>query len=186
MSKTSAKPQSSPKIGNRKRQHRQLMQQSHHLRQRPRDTFKSVYSELCPYFLDFKTRQKDSLVFQNNKDLIDIAILLRRLRQFSKAKFISDTEEINFSLETTIDWFESMILGQFERAYDSNNINEMKRNTMASFELNGGGACVQLFISKNPIFFDHTFNPSLVASKLPSPTSNSSESSGYALADGTI
>lgn len=148
---------------------------------RPRDAFKAIYTELSPYYLDFRGRQKDSKVFKENKDLVHIAILLRRIRLLSQAKFILDTDDVNFSLETTIEWFESMLLGQFERAYDAKNIVEMKRNAMANYELNGGAACVQLFISKNPIFFDHTFNPSLVASKLPSGAS--SDPKGYALAD---
>jgi recyclin-1 len=151
---------------------------------RPREAFKGIYIDLCPYYLDFRHHQQDSRVFKENKDLIETATLLRRLRLFSKAKFIRNMEDVNFTLETTIEWFESMILGQFERAYDSKNVAEMKRNATAAYELNGGSACVQLFISKNPIFFDHTFNPSLVASKLPSandPTNNTP--SGYALAD---
>ncbi|KAJ3328435.1 F-box protein: endocytic membrane traffic, recycling ReCYcling 1 [Blyttiomyces sp. JEL0837] len=163
---------------------------------RARDAFKAIYMELCPYYLDFKGRQKDSKVFKENKDLIEVATLLRRIRLLSKGKFIMDTDDINFSLETTIEWFESMLLGQFERAYDTNNVPEMKRNAMALYELNGGAACVQLFISKNPIFFDHTFNPSLVASMLPSPSAagvpqvaetqaarEAREAKGYALAD---
>ncbi|KAJ3413198.1 F-box protein: endocytic membrane traffic, recycling ReCYcling 1 [Chytridiales sp. JEL 0842] len=150
---------------------------------RPREAFKNIYIDLCPYYLDFKSHQQDSKVFKEGKDLIETATLLRRLRLFSKAKFITNMDEVNFALETTIEWFESMILGQFEKAYDNKNIAEMKRNATAAYELNGGSACVQLFISKNPIFFDHTFNPSLVASKLPSPEANGGNPAGYALAD---
>ncbi|KAI9358642.1 exocyst complex component Sec10-domain-containing protein [Zopfochytrium polystomum] len=149
---------------------------------RARDAFKAIYTELCPYYVDFRSgRSKDSKVFRDNKDLIEVATLLRRIRLLSQAKFIPDMDEVNFSLETTIQWFESMLLGQFERAYDAGNIAEMKKNATAGYELNGGAACVQVFISKNPIFFDHTFNPSLVASKLPS--GSSSDPQGYALAD---
>ncbi|KAJ3287455.1 F-box protein: endocytic membrane traffic, recycling ReCYcling 1 [Borealophlyctis nickersoniae] len=145
-----------------------------------RELFRQVYTELLPYFLDFKKRQKDSKVFKDFKDLVEVGTILRRLRLFSQAKFIPDAEDIDFSLETTIEWFESMVLGQFERAYDTNNIKEMQRNALAAYQLNGGAACAQLFISKNPIFFDETFNPSLVASKLPSA---GGPAVGYSLAD---
>ncbi|KAJ3191425.1 F-box protein: endocytic membrane traffic, recycling ReCYcling 1 [Irineochytrium annulatum] len=143
---------------------------------RLRDTFKAMFLELHPYFVDFRDHQKDSKVFRDHKDLVEIAKLLRRLRLFSQARFILDTDDITFSLDTTFQWFESMMLGQFERAYDLRNIQEMKRNALACFHLNGGQASVQLFISKNPIFFDQTFNPKLVPNVSQSTT-------GYALAE---
>ncbi|RKO83940.1 exocyst complex component Sec10-domain-containing protein [Blyttiomyces helicus] len=145
-----------------------------------RELFRQIYTELFPYYADFRKRQKDSKVFKDFKDLSMIAAVLRRLRLFSRAALLSDDEDINFALETTIEWFESMVLGQFERAYDAENIKEMRRNAFAAHQLNGGAACVQLFVSKNPIFFDSTFNPSLVASKLPSA---GGPSTGYVLAD---
>ena len=147
-----------------------------------RDAFKRIYSELSPYYVDFRKRGKDSRVFRDFKDLIEIATVLRRLKLFGNAKFIEDYEDINFALDTTMEWFESMILAQFDRAYDKDDVEEMKRNAFAAYQLNGGAACVQLCISKNPIFFDHTFNPSLVATKLP-PPSNGEDHRGYALAD---
>lgn len=56
----------------------------------------------------------------------------------------------------------------------------MRVNAYASYQLNGGMGCVNVFVSKNPVFFDHTFNPSLLDSKLPTLTG---PSMGYALAD---
>ncbi|KAJ3026183.1 UNVERIFIED_CONTAM: F-box protein: endocytic membrane traffic, recycling ReCYcling 1 [Siphonaria sp. JEL0065] len=150
---------------------------------RARDAFRAIYTELCPYYLDFRSHAKDSKIFRDHKDMIVVSQLLNRVSKFSRAKLILDTDDINFALETTIEWYESMLLGQFERAYDAKQISEMKRNATACHELNGGANCVQLFCAKNPIFFDHTFNPSLVASKLPSIASSTAEARGYALAD---
>ncbi|KAI8622733.1 exocyst complex component Sec10-domain-containing protein [Chytriomyces sp. MP71] len=155
-----------------------------HLRgMRPRDAFKAVYTELLPYYLDFGSHAKDSKVFRDHKDMITVSTLLRRVHLFSRAKLILHTDDINFALDTTIEWYESMLLAQFERAYDGKVINEMRRNALACFELNGGKSCVALFCAKNPIFFDHTFNPSLVASKLPNVATSTAEARGYALAD---
>ncbi|KAI9088185.1 exocyst complex component Sec10-domain-containing protein [Phlyctochytrium arcticum] len=147
-----------------------------------RDLFKHTYTQLVPYFLDFRIHQKDSKVFRDYKDLSEISMILRRLRLFSEGKFILNADDIQFSLETTIEWFESMVLGQFERAYDARNVAEMRRNALASYHLNGGAAAIQLFVSKNPVFFDPTFNPSLVAEKLPAAGSAGS-AVGYNLAD---
>ncbi|KAJ3168848.1 F-box protein: endocytic membrane traffic, recycling ReCYcling 1 [Geranomyces variabilis] len=144
-----------------------------------RELFRQMYTQLCPYFLDFRKRQKDSKVFKDFKDLSQVAVVLRKLKLFSDAHFILDCDDIHFAIETTIEWFESMLLGQFERAYDSKNISEMQRNAWAAYNLNGGHACVQLFISKNPVFFDPTFNPSLISSKLPA----GGAAVGYTLAD---
>jgi hypothetical protein len=144
-----------------------------------REVFRKVYSDLLPYYQDFSTRQKDSKVFKDYKELSEIAIVLKRLVLFSKSKFLTDKDDLNFSLETTCEWYESMLLGQFDRAYDTKNIQEMRKNAAALYELNGGSAVVQLFISKNPIFFDENLNPCLVASNL----AFGPEPRGYTLAD---
>ena len=133
-----------------------------------RDTFNKIFSELKPYFLDFKARQRDSLLFRDFKDLAEIATILRKLKLFGLAQFMPNSQEINLSLENTTGWFESMVLGQFEAAYDKQNIKEMRKYSFILYQLNGGNACSELFISKNPLFFDESFNPSLVCANLPS------------------
>ncbi|KAI9208175.1 exocyst complex component Sec10-domain-containing protein [Polychytrium aggregatum] len=147
-----------------------------------RESFKQIYTELLPYFIDFRKKQKDSKLFKDFKDITDVATILRRLRLFSRAKFLPNCDDIDFSLETTIEWFESMVLAQFDRAYDTKSYEEMRQNAMACFNLNGGASCVSLFVAKNPIFFDSTFNPSLIneAARL---QVNGIKASGYALAD---
>ncbi|KAI8905911.1 exocyst complex component Sec10-domain-containing protein [Gorgonomyces haynaldii] len=146
-----------------------------------KEIFKQVYSELLPYYLDFRHRQTDSKVFRDYKNLSEIGAVLHRLHLFDKALFfLEDMEDISFALQTATEWFESTLLGQFEIAYDENNVEEMRKNAFASFQLNGGLALVNLFISKNPVFFDTTFNPALVQSQLPALVG---PSLGYALSD---
>lgn len=146
-----------------------------------REAFQKIFSELLPYYLDFQDKTNDSRVFQDYKDLSEIGAVLSRLALFDKCHFLSiDTSKISFGLRNAIEWFESTLLGQFDAAYDKIDTKEMRRNAYASFQLNGGLSCVQVFISKNPLFFDHTFNPSLLQSKLPVITG---PSLGYALAD---
>lgn len=145
-----------------------------------KELFKEVYVKLYEYYMDFRVDQRDSKVFQDYQNNIEIGAILAKLRLFSRARFIPECDDINFALETAIEFFESTILGDFEKAYDRNDVNEMRKNALASYELNGGLNTVNVFIAKNPIFFDHTFNPSLVASKLPSV---GGPAVGYALAD---
>ncbi|KAJ3121727.1 F-box protein: endocytic membrane traffic, recycling ReCYcling 1 [Physocladia obscura] len=150
---------------------------------RPREAFKQIFLELRPYYLDFRTHSKDSKVFRDHSNLSQVSTLLARLTRFASASLISNCDDVNLALETTIEWFESMLLGQFERAYDAKDLSEMRRNASAAFELNDGHAAVVLFCAKNPIFFDQAFNPSLVAAKLPNIITSTAEARGYALAD---
>ncbi|KAH9272743.1 hypothetical protein BASA83_004945 [Batrachochytrium salamandrivorans] len=72
--------------------------------------FKQVYEQLAPLYFDFRHKQKDSKLFLENKELPAIGALLRRLRLFDRAGFVHNSDDISFSLETTIEWFESMFL----------------------------------------------------------------------------
>ena len=141
-----------------------------------KEIFKEIYSSLYKYYKDFRSGQRESKVFKDHENIIEIAVILSKLRLFSKAKFIPQCDDINFALESSIEWFESTLLGDFETAYDKNNIQEMRDNALAAYELNGGNNTVNVFIAKNPIFFDHTFNPSLLPSI-------GGPAVGYALAD---
>ena len=145
-----------------------------------RESFKQIYIELYPYYKDLRAGQKDTKVFRDFKDIVDSAAMLHRLLLFSKAHFIPECDDIDFALQTTMEWFESTLLGSFEEAYDKNDVPEMQKNALALYKLNGGLGAVNVFIAKNPIFFDHTFNPSLIASKLPKA---GGPAVGYALAD---
>lgn len=146
-----------------------------------RDAFKQIFMELQPYYFNFRDKQTDSKVFRDFKDPSEVGAILSRLRYFDKARFFSqDTDDISFAIQTSSEWFESTLLGQFEVAYDAHNMDEMKKTAFAAYHLNGGMALVSLFISKNPVFFDHSFNPSLLSSVLPTLTG---PSMGFAFSD---
>ncbi|KAJ3270288.1 F-box protein: endocytic membrane traffic, recycling ReCYcling 1 [Terramyces sp. JEL0728] len=156
-------------------------QKKFELKRPAREAFKRVYMELYPYYVDFKDKSNDSLLFRDYKDLSEIGAILAKLVLFDKCKFlVRQTTDISFGLKNTVEWFESLLLGQFDEAFDGHNIEEMKKNAHAAFQLNGGLGCVNVFISKNPVFFDHTYNPTLLASKLPT---ISGPSVGYLFAD---
>jgi recyclin-1 len=143
--------------------------------------FKEMYVHLLPLYLDFETRSKDSKVFLEYQNITELASVLNQLNLFDKAHFLdSQNLEISFHLQSSIEWFESNLLGQFESAYDANDEFEMQKYALSSYNLNGGEAIVNLFISKNPVFFDTTFNPSLVLTNLPTKTG---PAMGYLLSD---
>ena len=110
------------------------------LQRSARDAFRKVYIELYPYYLDFAENSNDSKVFKDYKDPSEIAAVLQKLVLFDRALFLGrDTTDITSNLNSTIEWFESRLLGQFDAAY-----------AHAAFYLNGGLGCVNVFISKNP------------------------------------
>ncbi|KAI8078622.1 exocyst complex component Sec10-like protein, partial [Halteromyces radiatus] len=56
-------------------------------------------------------------------------------------------------------YFESASLHEFEVAYDSQNLDNMKIYAHALVALNGGSICIQTFIQKHQIFYDNPFKP---------------------------
>ncbi|GES73710.1 secretion pathway protein Sls2/Rcy1 [Rhizophagus clarus] len=124
-----------------------------------RSSFKKIYLELLPYYLDFKHRRKDSRLFKEYNDPSDQSKMLARLLSFGKLNITLDSEQINNALETTIEYFENSALHHFELAYNAQNISEMQKWATILLNLNGGLACIQVFIQKNSIFFDHLYDP---------------------------
>ncbi|CAG8512920.1 13449_t:CDS:10 [Ambispora leptoticha] len=124
-----------------------------------RSIFKEIYTELLPYYLDFRHRRKDSRFYKDFTDPLDQAKMLRRLTIFGKCNITSDSDKINSILETTVEYCENMALHNFEIGYDASNYSEMKKWATLLLELNEGVSCVQVFIQKNSIFFDHLYDP---------------------------
>ncbi|CAG8551608.1 2625_t:CDS:10, partial [Diversispora eburnea] len=123
-----------------------------------KDTFKRIYIELIPYYFEFRNRRKDSRLFKEFIDPTQQAKMLKRLTMFGKLNISIDSDQINNALVTTIEYFENSSLHNFELAYDANNIIEMKKWANILIYLNGGASCIQVFIQKNRIFFDYTFD----------------------------
>ncbi|RIB28049.1 exocyst complex component Sec10-domain-containing protein [Gigaspora rosea] len=124
-----------------------------------RETFKKMYTTLLPYYIDFRTKRKDSRLFKEYTDPTDQAKMLARLTNFGKLNVTYDSDQINSIIETIVEYFENSALHHFELAYDAHNINEMKKWATRLLNLNGGITCIQVYIQKNSIFFDHLYSP---------------------------
>jgi len=124
-----------------------------------REEFKKIYLELIPYYIDFRHKRKDSRLFKEYFDQRNQAKMLAKINNFGKINITSDSDRINSALETVIEYFENSALHHFELAYDSHNISEMQKWAHILLDLNGGNSCIQVFIQKNSIFFDHLYNP---------------------------
>ncbi|KAF9357427.1 F-box protein: endocytic membrane traffic, recycling ReCYcling 1 [Mortierella sp. NVP85] len=125
-----------------------------------REQFKQIYTELWPYYVDFREANQDCRVIREfGKNVLDVARMLSRLLSFSKAPLTDDFEHINENLHGTCEYFENRCLHLFEVAYDSKNIPEMAKYAGVLLDLNGAQACIQIFIQKNGIFFDNNYEP---------------------------
>ncbi|CAG8580143.1 17497_t:CDS:10, partial [Acaulospora morrowiae] len=124
-----------------------------------RAIFKRIYTDLLPYYIDFRNRKNDSRLFKEYADPTEQAKMLKRLMNFSKLNISLDSDQIYDALATTIEYFENASLLRFELAYDAQNPIEMKKWANILLELNGGVSCIPAFIQKNSIFFDHLFDP---------------------------
>ncbi|KAF9964101.1 F-box protein: endocytic membrane traffic, recycling ReCYcling 1 [Mortierella alpina] len=126
-----------------------------------REQFRQIYTELWPYYVDFRQSNKDSKVIQEfGKSVLDVARMLARLLAFSKAHLAEDSDQINENLHGTCEYFENRCLHLFEVAYDTRDLPEMAKFAGVLLDLNGAHACIQIFIQKNGIFFDNNYEPS--------------------------
>ncbi|KAG0243061.1 exocyst complex component Sec10-domain-containing protein [Mortierella sp. GBAus27b] len=126
-----------------------------------REQFRQIYTELWPYYVDFRQANRDSKVIQEfGKSVIDVARMLARLLAFSKAPLADDSELINENLHGTCEYFENKCLHLFEVAYDKRDTAEMAKYAGVLLDLNGAQACIQIYIQKNGIFFDNNYEPS--------------------------
>ncbi|CAG8765267.1 37000_t:CDS:2, partial [Racocetra persica] len=111
-----------------------------------REIFKKIYIALLPYYIDFRTKRKDSRLFKEYTDPSNQAKMLARLTNFGKLNVTYDSDEINSNLETIVEYFENSALHHFELAYDAHNLNEMKKWAAMLLNLNGGITCIQHLI----------------------------------------
>ncbi|KAF9932548.1 F-box protein: endocytic membrane traffic, recycling ReCYcling 1 [Mortierella antarctica] len=59
-----------------------------------REQFRQIYTELWPYYVDFRQANKDSKVIQEfGKSVLDVARMLARLLAFSKAHLAEDSDQ---------------------------------------------------------------------------------------------
>ncbi|KAL7271274.1 F-box protein: endocytic membrane traffic, recycling ReCYcling 1 [Rhizina undulata] len=122
-----------------------------------RHEYGRVYAALAPLYFDLaKARtHMDPVVFRIYRDPEQQAQILAQLRVFSKSDtaygFIERKERLNSM--TSI--FENAALREFEGGYEVRDIDgRMKRYANVLILLNGGQACIQLFVQKHPVMFE--------------------------------
>jgi recyclin-1 len=124
---------------------------------------------------DALTSDKNLKVLTCKPKADEVAMVFRRLQRFAVGGYTYHTDRHLKPLAKTAERLETSFLSKFEEAYNQKDLKKMTEYANAGLHLNGGGAMVQMFIAKNPLLYDETYNPSLRASRLSEMSSSDSE-----------
>ncbi|CDS13111.1 hypothetical protein LRAMOSA05294 [Lichtheimia ramosa] len=125
-----------------------------------REKFKELYVRLMPYYVDLRTKSRESKVLRDYGHQPEkCGRLLHTLVAFGRCHVVDDWKNINEAVDSLCQYFENASLHKFETAYDAHDINDMKTFAHALIALNGGSICIQTYVQKHPIFFDNPFKP---------------------------
>ena len=122
-----------------------------------RQEFARIYGALAPLYFDLvkATTHTDPEIFRMYRDPEKQAAMLSLLRRFSDCDTALGWSDRTERLKTMIGVFENAALREFEGGYDAVDIEgRMKRYAHVLITLNGGQACVQLFVQKHPVLYE--------------------------------
>ncbi|KAI9223963.1 exocyst complex component Sec10-domain-containing protein [Blastocladiella britannica] len=121
-----------------------------------RTAFRHVHAFLWPLYRAFRAGPTAGAAkILEYPDPVDQTMYFSLAKTFGKAALVDDFKAINANIQSGIQVLESQLLSAFDRHYDANNIQGMQLLAKCLFFLTGGDSCVQMFIYKSPIFFDH-------------------------------
>ncbi|KAI8336839.1 exocyst complex component Sec10-domain-containing protein [Chlamydoabsidia padenii] len=126
-----------------------------------RERFKQVYTQLAPYYVDLRNRhsKESKILCDFGATPVECGKTLNLLVGLGQVHVVVDWKEINEGVNALCQYFESASLHEFEVAYDSQNLKDMKTYAYSLVALNGGSICTQTFIQKHQIFYDNPFKP---------------------------
>ncbi|ORZ41203.1 exocyst complex component Sec10-domain-containing protein [Catenaria anguillulae PL171] len=150
--------------------------------QQAREAFRRVHSVLWPMYREFRNGSNagSAKLLDGCADPVDQAMYFALVKQFGRGAVVDDFASINENIQTGLQVLESQLLSAFDRHYDSNDIAGMQQLAKCLFYLTGGDSCVQLFIYKSPIFFDHVKDVTENFKSLSLPTTTQSPDSAIA------
>lgn len=117
---------------------------------KPREVFRKEYVECMDLYRPFRSETGgiDALA-SKFEDLPERAKVANRLKLFASLPFLGDAALILPRIMTGLQEFSNNLIASFSEASDVQDYDRMKEISQASFVLDGGAACVQLFLSKS-------------------------------------
>jgi recyclin-1 len=122
-----------------------------------RQEFARIYAALAPLYHDLVRARThtDPVVFQMYSDPEEQARMLAQLRTFAESDTALGWAERTDRLKAMMGVFENAALREFEGGFDTGDIDgRMKRYAHVLILLNGGQACIQLFVQKHPVLYE--------------------------------
>jgi len=122
-----------------------------------RQEFGRIYGALAPFYFDLASARThtDPIVFKVFRDPERQAQMLANLVVFAKCDWAQGWRQREEKLGTMVSIFESAVLREFEQGYEFWDVDgRMKKYATVLSTLNGGGAGIELFVQKHPIFSD--------------------------------
>lgn len=122
-----------------------------------RQEFGRVYGALAPFYYDLASARThtDPIIFKVFRDPERQAQMLSNLVVFARCDWAQGWRQREDKLRSMVAIFEAAVLREFEQGYEFWDVDgRMKKYATVLGTLNGGGAGVELFVQKHPIFTD--------------------------------
>ncbi|SCV72164.1 BQ2448_4858 [Microbotryum intermedium] len=150
--------------------------------------FKTHHSLLLPYYSSLLTHTTSSLVFTSNLEPMSRARILASLVRFCQplvapTRSVPQRMTVLRNTQSAMDFFESALLAEFERADTRGDEKAMKEKAYVLWELNQSPSVIQVFIQKREIFYDQSHNPLKNLTKLTSPEGHVSDGIDFTAMD---
>lgn len=122
------------------------------IRGQARQEYGKVHGALGPFYYDLVRSESssDPAIFRLVQDPEHQARILADLRVFARCDSAQKWRQREDKLESMVGIFENAMIGEFEQAYQAQDIDRMKRYAHVLVSLNGGAAGIDIFISNHP------------------------------------
>ncbi|KAF2134037.1 secretion pathway protein Sls2/Rcy1 [Dothidotthia symphoricarpi CBS 119687] len=122
-----------------------------------RQEYGKVYGALAPYYFDLARSRShaDPILFRTYRDPEQQALILSQLKTFAKSDYAQGWNQREEKLDTMTGIFENAVLREFEQGHEEKDFDgRMKRFASVLVALNGGAACLDLFIHNHPLMLE--------------------------------
>lgn len=122
-----------------------------------RQEYGKIYGALAPFYFDLVQAKShtDPVVFKVFRDPERQAHMISNLLTFTKSDWAQGWKQREDKLTSMSTIFETAVLREFEQGYEFWDVDgRMRRYAHVLHTLNGGGAAMELFVSKHPILED--------------------------------
>ncbi|KAI5271848.1 hypothetical protein E4T47_04852 [Aureobasidium subglaciale] len=122
------------------------------IRGQARQEYGKVHGALGPFYYNLvrSENSSDPAIFRLVHDPEQQARILADLRVFARSDGSQKWRQRQDKLESMLGVFENAMIGNFEQAYQAQDVDRMRRFAHVLVSLNGGAAGIDIFISNHP------------------------------------